>query len=432
MRIVMFTNTYKPHVGGVARSVEAFTTEFRRRGHRVLVVAPEFEHMPAEEVDVIRIPAMQNFNGSDFSVVLATPAELRERLEDFGPQVVHSHHPFLLGNEAVRMAHTYDLPLVFTHHTLYEQYTHYVPADSELLQRFVIELASCYANMCQQVFAPSESIAELLRERDVEVPIEVVPTGVNYPFFTGADGAGFRAEHGIGADRFVVGHVGRLAPEKNLGFLSEAVIGFLRDNPQALFLLAGKGPSSKEIVADFEEAGLQDNLALLGELEHEALRHVYAAMDVFVFSSKSETQGMVLTEAMATGTPVVALDASGVREVVTDRVNGRLLPRQVRDEFVAALQWVADMDRDRYRQLREAADRTGQAYSLQRCADLALECYESLLQDGGSPPAEMDAWQRTSKQIAVEWEIFSGEARALRLAMQEQLTGGQEESAGSS
>lgn len=423
MRIVMFTNTFAPHVGGVARSVEAFAREFRRRGHRVLVVAPEFENMPAEEHDVIRISALQHFNGSDFSVVLATPAGLRDRLKVFRPQIVHSHHPFLLGNEAARVAHTHGLPLVFTHHTLYEQYTHYVPADSVLLQRFVIELATCYANMCQQVFAPSESIAGLLKEREVEVPIAVVPTGVNYPFFKQADGKDFRARHSISEACFLIGHVGRLAPEKNLSFLCEAVIGFLEDNPQGRFLLIGKGPSRAKIIEAFERRNMGSSLLALGELDHDELRHAYAAMDLFAFSSRSETQGMVLTEAMATGTPVVALDASGVREVVSDEVNGRLVAREDQAEFIAAMQWVADLDSERYRELRRGADRTGQAYSMERSAERALGLYEDLLDKGGSPPQEMDAWQRTSRQIAVEWEILSGEARALGLAMKDQLGG---------
>lgn len=130
MRIVMITNTYTPHVGGVARSVEAFTTAYRERGHEVLVVCPEFENAPEEGSGVVRVPAIQRFNGSDFSVVLMAPRWLRRKVEAFRPDLVHSHHPFLLGATAVRLARMLDVPLVFTHHTMYEHYTHYVPGDS--------------------------------------------------------------------------------------------------------------------------------------------------------------------------------------------------------------------------------------------------------------------------------------------------------------
>ena len=116
MNIVMLTNTFTPHVGGVARSVEAFSAQYRTRGHRVLVVAPEFPDTPQDEVDVVRIPAIQNFNGSDFSVVLPVSGLLTEVLDEFQPEIIHSHHPYLLGVTALRVARYRNLPLVFTHH----------------------------------------------------------------------------------------------------------------------------------------------------------------------------------------------------------------------------------------------------------------------------------------------------------------------------
>ena len=114
MNIVMLTNTFTPHVGGVARSVESFTAEYRRRGHRVLVVAPEFPGMALVESDVVRIPAIQNFNGSDFSVVLPLSGLLTNVLDEFAPDIIHSHHPYLLGVTALRVARYRNLPLVFT------------------------------------------------------------------------------------------------------------------------------------------------------------------------------------------------------------------------------------------------------------------------------------------------------------------------------
>src|SRR5690606_8780838 len=160
------------------RSVEAFTAEYRKLGHRVLVVAPEFSGLPDHEFDVVRIPAIQKFNASDLSFALPMPTGLTDILEDFAPDIIHSQHPFLLGNTALRFARYFDRPLVFTHHTLYEQYTHYVPGDLPLFKRFIVELATRYANLCDQVFAPSESIRDILVRRGVSAPIKVVPTGV--------------------------------------------------------------------------------------------------------------------------------------------------------------------------------------------------------------------------------------------------------------
>lgn len=425
MRIVMFSNTYVPHVGGVARSVAAFERCYRQLGHEVLIVAPEFEGQPEHEDWVVRVPAIQNFNGSDFSVALTTPSELSDRLDEFDPQLVHSHHPFLLGNEAVRVARLCEIPLVYTHHTLFEQYTHYVPADSSLLRRFVIELASRYANLSDQVIAPSESIAELLRERGVEAPVAVVPTGVDYPFFRESDGTRVREELGLSSETFVVGHVGRLAPEKNLGFLAEAVIEFVRDYEPSAFLLAGAGPSERDVIDRFEANGLQDRIFPLGEMDHDELRHVDAAMDVFAFASKSETQGMVLAEAMAAGTPVVALDASGVREILADEQNGRLIQNEDIGAFSEALSWVAELDSRAYRELRQGADRTAREYALDRSAERALSLYAELVRKGPAQRPDFDGWTNLIGRIAAEWEILSGSARALGAAAMDELVEGE-------
>jgi 1,2-diacylglycerol 3-alpha-glucosyltransferase len=127
LKLIMLTNTFLPQVGGVARSVQRFTDEFRRRGHRVLVVAPVYERSKAPETDVVRVPAVQNFNGSDFSVPVPITRRVAKALKTFSPEIAHSHHPFLLGDTALLVAASRGIPAVFTHHTLYEEYTHYVP-----------------------------------------------------------------------------------------------------------------------------------------------------------------------------------------------------------------------------------------------------------------------------------------------------------------
>ena len=219
MRILMMTNTYTPHVGGVARSVSSFEQQLRNMGHEVMVVAPEYEEMPEEEENVIRLPAIQNFNGSDFSVSIPIPGHLANSLNKFQPEIVHTHHPFLVGSTAMRISMKYEIPIVFTYHTMYERYTHYIPVDFKALKQFVVNLSVGYANMCDLVIAPTKSISELLIERQVKTPIEIVPTGVDLEFFK-KDKGKFREKHGIRKDAFVFGCVNRLAHEKNFDFLA--------------------------------------------------------------------------------------------------------------------------------------------------------------------------------------------------------------------
>ena len=407
MNILIFTNTYLPHVGGVARSVEAFTTEYRRRGHGVLIVAPEYPNMPEHEEDMIRIKAIENFNASDFSLPLPVHSPLRKRIDAFGPDIVHSQHPFLLGMTALRVARSRKLPLVFTHHTLYEQYTHYVPGDSAPVERFAIELATRYANLTDRVFAPSESIRELLRERGVTAPIDVVPTGIHPEKFASGDRMAWRKAKGIPEEAFVVGHLGRLALEKNLEFLAQAVAMFVADTPHAHFLVVGTGPAEDTMREAFAQAGAESRLHNAGILKDQPLVDALHAMDVFAFTSKSETQGIVLTEAMAAGLPVVALDAPGAREVVADRKNGRLLHEASTEAFSAALQWVEQLPSDQMRDLREAARATAESYSMACTADKALEAYEETIAKlTGRVDKDQQDWETIFSWVEAEWYVL--------------------------
>ncbi|TLM76342.1 glycosyltransferase [Microbulbifer harenosus] len=418
MNIVMLTNTYLPHVGGVARSVDAFSREYRRQGHQVLVVAPEFAEKIDNEKDVVRIPAIQNFNGSDFSVALPLSGELTERLDFFEPDLVHSHHPFLLGMTALRIARSRELPLIFTHHTLYERYTHYVPADSETLKRFVIELATRYGNLASMVFAPSESVADLLRERGVKRPIAVVPTGVQLENYRHGDGASARQQYNIPQSAFVIGHLGRLAEEKNLDFLTDVVIELMHRNDDIHFLVVGAGPMQQRIRSLFDTQSLSSRLHLTGTLQGDAQRDAYSAMNVFGFSSTSETQGMVLTEAMAAGVPVVALDASGCREVVEDRINGRLVLKHSTREMIAALQWVHDLAPEEYQRLCQAALQTAERFSMENCAASALRHYQSLVHQHWPLDDSLYAqWMRLRNTIGAQWEILEGVTGAATAAL---------------
>jgi 1,2-diacylglycerol 3-alpha-glucosyltransferase len=427
MNILILTNTFTPHVGGVARSVEAFTEEYRKRGHRVLIVAPEFPEMPQREIDVLRINAIHQFNHSDFSVALPIHPGLSETINAFRPDIVHSQHPFLLGITALRLARHRRIPLVFTHHTLYEQYTHYVPGNSQGLKRFAIELATRYANLCDLVFAPSESIQALLQKRGVTRPIAVVPTGVHLDRFANGDGPRFRRSMGIPDDAFVVGHLGRLAPEKNLEFLTQAAADFIAVSARAHFLVIGKGPSEEAMRAVFDAAGLAARFHHAGILQQQQLADALHAMDVFAFASTSETQGMVLTEAMAAGLPVVALDAPGVREVVKDCINGRLLVDAPVAAFAAAFQWVADLEPEPLNRLRMAALATAESFSMPRSANKALACYETLREKFATRAAgDEDGWDDVVSFVKTEWEILKSVAIASDAALGTRLFSGTE------
>ncbi len=381
MNICMMTNTYLPHVGGVARSVSTFAEEYRRRKHQVLVVAPEFEGKPLNkraEAIVERVAAIQNFNGSDFSVRLPLAAALSERIDAFKADIIHAHHPFLLGDTALRIGTSKNVPIIFTHHTRYEDYTHYVPFDSPALKEVVINLSTEFANLCDGVIAPSESIARLIKKRGVTTPIRVVPTGIDVAAFAAGEGARFRNRFRIPSQAFVVGHVGRLAPEKNLGYLAEAVALFIQKTPDSRFLVVGGGPSEETIKETFKKFDAEKQLILAGRHGGRTLADAYNAMDVFAFASFSETQGLVLAEAMAAGCPVVALNASGVREVMRNGENGFMLPARASTKVFAACLARLQAEPELRTAYSKEARITADEFASGQCAERALAFYQDI------------------------------------------------------
>lgn len=415
MKILMMTNTYKPIVGGLEKSVETFTEAFRGLGHEVFVVAPEVEERPPDEKGVIRVPAIHNVKGTEFSLKLPVPGVISEALGDWKPDIVHAHHPFLVGATALRYAYKLGVPLVFTHHTLFEQNMHYVSStDSDALKRFIIELSTGFANLADRVFAPSGSLSALIAERGVKTPIEVVPTGIDVKRFERGDGAAVRRKAGISENAFVVGHVGRLAPEKNLEFLARSIAPFLKAHRSAHFLYAGKGPSEEAMAKLFSKAGVCARVHSLGVVQGQDLVNAYHAMDTFAFASQSETQGMVLTEAMAAGLPVVAVDACGVRDVVIDGVNGRLLPIESEADFAEALAWFSGLGKRDRDSLRAEARAVAAQYTIDACVERALSAYAKLIREGRLNKEESDdnAWTKTMRLMKAEWDLMKTFTRA--------------------
>ena len=416
----MFTNTYLPHVSGVAHSVETFRDDLRTRGHEVQVVCPTFEGATESTASVLRVPAIQNFNGSDFSVRIPLPGAISRRLHEFAPELIHAHHPFLLGDAALRAARESGRPLVFTHHTRYENYTHYVPVDQERFRQFVIRLGTDYANLCDQVIAPSESLAELLRRRGVESPITVIPTGVDLARFAGGKRRRIRQALGIPLGSKVVGHLGRLAPEKNLDYLADASARYLCHDPggESACLMVGSGPAERTIETIFEKWGVADRLFMAGKLTGQEVVDAYAAMDLFAFASKNETQGMVLAEAMAAGKPVIALDAPGAREVVYSAEVGRLVAADADAERFAAALAEFPLAGAAYHRHAEAARQGARRFSRERCSRRLARVYEQL--DRYARPAVGDeqhtAWDSLLARLQTEWELLAAKTHALMAA----------------
>lgn len=405
MNILMMTNTYTPIVGGLERSIQSFTQELRKRGHSVFIVAPAYAGMPEEEPGVVRLPAIKHVAGTPFSLKLPIPGQLSRLFERFEPDLVHAHHPFLIGDMARRLSGQYEIPFVLTYHTMFSHYTHMFPVRHPAAEAFVQSLATGFANLADLVVVPSESVRRFLKRHGVDAPCAVVPTGIDVRRFARGDGLRGRRRLHLPPDAFVVGHLGRLSREKNLTFLRDAIGAFLQANPKAYALVAGEGPERESCADTWRAAGVEKRVRMPGVLQGDDLVDAYHAMDVFAFASKSETQGIVVAEAMAAGVPVVALNAPGVREVVTDRQDGRLINRSDLDEFVAALSWIAGRTPPQRRRLREAALRTARALTPERCTDRLETAYRRaskgfVHQDIHGPLTQL------IRRLETEWDLL--------------------------
>ncbi len=177
--------------------------------------------------------------------------------------------------------------------------------------------------------------------------------------------------------------------------------------------MVGRGPSEKPIGEMFRKRGVEDRLHPLGVRKGQALVDTYHAMDLFVFASQTETQGLVLAEAMAAGVPVIAVDAPGTRELVRDGHNGFLIPVENERDFVRALERYTGLPEGEKKTLAENARKTAQRFSRETCSRKALEVYESLI--GRELPGrkhENSPWDETRRRIKAEWELIRTKTRA--------------------
>lgn len=420
MNILMLTNIYTPQVGGITNSVRQFTDQYRKRGHRVLIIAPDYDQRPTDEQDVLRISAIPDFYQKRYPLPLPILSTLLSDVAEFKPDVVHTHHPFLLGSTGQAIATQHEVPCVYTHHTRYSKYiedrTNWPPAIEEAM----IELAINYCNLCDMVIAPSLGIQDLLRKAGVTQPISVIPTGVDVARFNNGDGGKLRAKHGIPESAFVAGHIGRLAPEKNCTFLSQCLAEFLKQNKSSYAMVVGDGNQRSKMEQVFRDQAVSDRVVWTGELSGSDVVDAYHAMDAFTFASHTETQGMVLTEAMAAGVPVVAVEGTGVRDLINHQVNGWMIPRDDVEQFVACLNELKNLSDEQRENLRQEIGSTVDRFSLEACADQALATYQQVIDRHSENLrlGQQPAWRASIRAWDAMWRRWLGRAKAVSSAVE--------------
>ena len=380
MRIAIFSNAYKPIVSGVVTSMALFRRGLIEAGHDVYVIAPEYKDYEDEEPYIFRFPALNLPERLDFSLAISFKSSMAPTVRGIKPALIHSQHPVWMGDLATAFARDLNLPLVFTFHSRYDEYAQrYVPIAPELAGIVAEEIIKRYLEKCAHVVAPTPSIRDfILQSYDADVPVTVVPTPVDLSLYHDLAPKRVRAALGLENVELLL-YVGRLAKEKSLDFLLRAFAGIVTQRPQARLLLVGKGPHERRLRRLTRKLDLGERVIFTGPIPHDEVPHYAAAADLFVFPSVTETQGLVLIEAMAAGAPVVAVEAPGSTDVLAEG-GGLLVPAQERAFADAVLGLLAD--EMRRRAMGAQAARAAQRYTIPATTARLLTVYEAAIAAG--------------------------------------------------
>jgi glycosyltransferase involved in cell wall biosynthesis len=347
MRILFVSDVYLPRVNGVSTSIRSFRGSLESLGHEVRLVVPRYGDESPEQ-GVTRVPSTPvPFDPEDRRLHRAAlRAACRAAAADC--DVVHAQTPFLAYYAARDAARHVGRPLVVSYHTYFEGYLHhYVPfLPRPFAAWFARHFSRAQCNAADALVVPTRAIRELLAGYGVARPTHVVPTGLDLPLYRDADGAGFRRALGIAPDVPLALHLGRLAHEKNVGFVISAFARVHARMPTARLLIAGEGPATADLQAQVARLGLAEAVTFIGYLtDRRSVAACYAAADAFLFASQTETQGLVLLEAMASGTPVVSVAALGAVEVLPETSGAVVVPPDVVAFGDAAGAVLGDADR---------------------------------------------------------------------------------------
>lgn len=383
LRVAMFTNNYLPFIGGVPLSINRLYKGLVRLGAAVRVFAPTYPQQWADPKDgsVFRCPVIYYTRVNQFPVANIFSRKIEAEFKTFDCEVVHVHQPFWLGKKGMRLARKRGIPVVFTYHTRLERYTHYIPLPGAVLKNLIVHfLIRHFANKCDAIITPTPSTEEYLRNLGVSALIETIPTGISiddYKRWSPQQVQDLRSRYAA-SDECLLISVSRIAKEKNLDFLIDGLAKVENWTKKPFkCLLVGDGPERKRLEEKVSELGMDKRILFAGNMAPSEVICCYLAADIFVFASTSETQGMVLLEAMAGGCPVVAVRASGVYDVVKDGYNGFKVPEST-ESWAKAVATLLE-DAEQLSALSEKSRAFAKNYSVEKIAEKVLRLYRRVV-----------------------------------------------------
>ena len=382
LRIAIFSDSVWPVVNGVSISIQLLVDELRNQGHSVHIFAPRFSGYRETDPNTIRFRALETPWSKGHPIAYPPYWRKLRRFRQQEFDVIHTHTPFMLGFVGLRWAESHQIPIVATYHTLYDRYAHYMSAFPRRYIRFrIAKHTNFYYNSVNQVITPSEIAKRWLLRHGVETPITVIPTGS--PKRQLIPRAEARQQLGIPPDQRILLYVGRIAQEKNLETLLGMAQRVTEAEKNARLWLVGDGPYREEILQFAAKRGIGDKVKFVGSVPRGEVDKYYAAADLFTFASVTETQGLVLNEAMQYGIPAVAVDGGGATEAIVPGENGFATKN---DETSLADQVLTILRDDKlYAHLCAGAERSAKLNTTEIMCERVLAVYRAAINQGAVP-----------------------------------------------
>ncbi len=377
MKIGFFTDSYRPYMSGVVKSIDSFSKNLRAKGHEVFIFAPDYPDRKDKDDNIYRFKSLPTFSGTNFRLAIPFTTKLLSGIDKFDLDIIHSHSPFLLGWLGKIIARKNNIPLVFTYHTLYEKYAHYIPLAPELIKKLAVKHTNRYCSACSVIITPSDYVQEKLKMRGINIPMITIPTGIEIDEYRNRENKNIRGKYGIDDKDKVLLFVGRLGEEKNVEFLLNTFREIKNKIKGVKLMLVGDGPRKKKLEKLSQIYAIQDLVIFTGWQPPEKVIDFYLASDLFIFPSKTETQGLVTLEAMAAGLPVVAVNAAGSKKMVDDGEDGFLVKAEERVFSAAVIDLLTH--EKKYNIFAHNARRKGEKYSMSNLTDKLIATYKGLL-----------------------------------------------------
>lgn len=360
----------------MVNAIDHLKNGLEEKDHKVYIFAPAYKGYKDANGDVFRFRSFELSSKLDFPFAVPYSRRVNRFLAPLTLELVHAQHPFLLGVYGARLAKRLNIPLVFTFHTQYEQYAHYIPlkVNTALIKGITRKLICNYANQCQCIIIPSPSIKDLLKSYGIKTRLEVVPNAVDLAAFSSNSISKTKKELNV---EMLLLYVGRIAKEKNLVFMLDAFMEVCSHFPKAYLLFVGGGPWEKELKEEIRKRGLGKKTSITGYVPYKEIPGYMASSDLLLMTSTSEVKPLVVLEAMAAGLPIVAVDAPGAGDTITSEYDGILTPLSVNAYSQALARLLADPDLRR--KLSNGAKVTAIKYSVNEVTERLIEVYRSVL-----------------------------------------------------